>query len=138
MSRHPINSKGLKSLPFHDLGGSAPTIPIVFLPDSPSRLQVKIQPQMSMTPPDAHSEKPLIPALFQIAARADELQSLESLPALKNALAMDRAFRSEIMLDAEKLDAVLKAAAAKKKKSAPRRVSAAHLDKRPAHDHPTA
>ena len=83
-----------------------------------------------MTPPDAPSEKPLIPALFQIAARADELQSLESLPAVKNALDKDRAARSEIMLDAEKLDAVLKAVAAKKKKSSTRRIPSGRFDKR--------
>ncbi len=83
-----------------------------------------------MTSPDPHSEKPLIPALFQIAARADELQSLESLPAVQNALAMDRASRSEMMLDAEKLDAVLKTIAAKKKKPAPRREAARHFEKR--------
>lgn len=70
-----------------------------------------------MNAPDASSEKSLIPALFQIAARADELQSLQSLPAVRNALAMDRASRAEIMMNAEKLDAVLKAAASRKKKS---------------------
>ena len=68
----------------------------------------------------ADSGKPLIPALFQIAARADELQSLQSLPAVRNALAMERASRAEMMMNAEKLDAVLKAVTSKKKKSARR------------------
>jgi hypothetical protein len=129
MSYHPIKSQGLKSLWLHDLGRPAPAIPVLFLSDSPRCFQIKIQPQKFMTPPDAHSEKPLIPALFQIAARAEELQSLESLPAVRNALALDRASRAEIMLDAEKLDAVLKAVAAKKKKSAPRRPSSGRFDK---------
>jgi hypothetical protein len=73
-----------------------------------------------MNAPDAPVEKPLIPALFQIAARADELQSLQSLPAVQNALDRDRAARTEIMLDAEKLDAVLRKTVAKKKKTARR------------------
>jgi len=139
MSCHQIKSKGLKSLLFRDLGRTAPAIPVHFLFDSPRCLQIKIQPQKFMLSPDAPSDKPLIPALFQIAARAEELQSLESLPAVRNALAMDLASRSEIMLDAEKLDAVLKAVAAKKKKTAPRRPSPEHFDKQiSTGDRPTA
>jgi hypothetical protein len=130
MSYHPIKSPGLESLLLHDLGRPAPVVPVLFLSDSPHRLQIKIQPQKFMPASDVHSDKPLIPALFQIAARAEELQSLESLPAVRNALDLDRASRAVIMLDAERLDAVLKAVAARKKKSAQRRASHGHFDKR--------
>lgn len=80
-----------------------------------------------MNTPDANSDKPLIPALFQIAARADELQSLS---AVRSALALDRASRAEVMMDPEKLDAVLKSVAAKKKKNTSRRVPVGRFDQR--------
>lgn len=78
-----------------------------------------------MNNPDVPSDKPLIPALFQIAARADELQSLS---AVRNALALGRASRAEIMLNAEKLDAVLRSVAAKKKKTVARRLSSGRFE----------
>ncbi len=130
MNRHQINSDGCKSLRFGGLKRTVPGIAVQFPSDSPRCLPIKIQPQKLMNNPDVNSEKPLIPALFQIAARADDLQSLQSLLAVRNALALDRASRTEIMLDAEKLDAVLKAVATKKKKPASRRVSSGRFEKR--------
>src|ERR1700722_13372635 len=99
MSHHQIKNEGLKSLLFRDLGRSAPAIPVLLLSESPSYPHIKIQPPKFMSTLDSHSEKPLMPALFQSAARAEDVQSLESLPAVRNALALDRASRAEIMLD---------------------------------------
>jgi hypothetical protein len=60
-------------------------------------------------------EKPLIPALFQIAARADDL---------KSPLARGREALAEAMLDARRLEAILKAVGRKKKAAANESVSA--------------
>ena len=142
MSHYQIKNEGCKSWRFDGSSRMAPAIPVQFLSDLPRSLPIKIQPRKFMNPKDANAEKPLIPALFQIAARADELQSLQSLMAVRNALALDRASRAEVMLDAEKLDAVLKAASAKKKKSAAQRASGGCFEKRtpangtPAHRQP--
>lgn len=63
------------------------------------------------------SKKPLIPALFQMAALADDPKAL---PALKNALGMGALRMDEASLDAERLDAILKAIIKKRKPSARR------------------
>lgn len=57
-------------------------------------------------------QKPLVPALFQIASRAEEV---ESVPALKHAVVHGHGPMSEMMLDPGKLEAVLKAIAKRKK-----------------------
>lgn len=80
MNRYQIKSQGCKSLRFYDLTRALPGISVQFHSDSPCFLPIKIQPQKLMNNPDAQPEKPLIPALFQIAARADELQTLQSVP----------------------------------------------------------
>lgn len=67
-----------------------------------------------MSTPILISEKPLIPGLFQIAAYADDAQSVS---ALKNALASQRMPLNDMMLDPEKLEAILKNIAQKKKAS---------------------
>ncbi len=64
-------------------------------------------------------EKSLIPALFQIAARADEIGSIR---ALRNALAASSTPLHEMMLNAEKVEGILKGFG-KKKKSAARRTT---------------
>jgi hypothetical protein len=64
------------------------------------------------------SEKSLIPALFQIASRADDIQSVR---ALKHALASSRTPLAEMMLDAKRLEGILKALG--KKKKAVRRIA---------------
>ncbi len=51
-------------------------------------------------------EKPLLPALFQIASRADDLT---------RPLAKGREALAEAMLDARRLEAILKAVGSKKK-----------------------
>jgi hypothetical protein len=58
------------------------------------------------------SEKSLIPALFQIASRADEIQSIR---ALKQALASSRTPLAEMMLDAKRVEGILKAIGKKRK-----------------------
>ena len=72
-----------------------------------------------MKNPASTSDKSIMPALFQIAARAGDP---ESVPALKAALEMGKVPLTEIMLNAEKLEAVLKGIA-KRKKPAARRAS---------------
>lgn len=58
------------------------------------------------------SEKPLIPALFQIAACADNIRSIS---ALKNALSMNRIPIADMMLDPDKIEAMLKSISRRKK-----------------------
>jgi len=58
------------------------------------------------------TQKSLIPALFQIASRADEIQSVR---ALKQALASSRTPLAEMMLDAKRLEGILKALGKRKK-----------------------
>ena len=65
-------------------------------------------------------EKTLIPALFQIAARADDIGSIR---ALRNALAGSSTPLHEMMLNAEKVEGILKSFG-KKKKSTARRSAA--------------
>jgi hypothetical protein len=58
------------------------------------------------------TEKSLIPALFQIAARADDIQSIR---ALKQALASSRTPLAEMMMDAKRLEGILKSLGKKRK-----------------------
>jgi hypothetical protein len=112
MSRQQIKSELVK---FRKRGGFYSTtrrIPIQFAVDPPVHYQVKVRPYYFMTPLAFASKKPLIPALFQMAALADDPKAL---PALKSALGTGQLPLHEAMLDAEKLDAVLKAIARKRK-----------------------
>ena len=107
---------------FQKRGGlcsTAKRIPIQFAVDPPVHYPIKVRPYYLMTTLAFASKKPLIPALFQMAALADDPKAL---PALKSALGTGRLPLHEAMLDAEKLDAVLKAIA-RKRKPAPRRPS---------------
>jgi len=72
------------------------------------------------------SDKPLSPALFQIAARADDPEMLR---AYKKSLASGHALHAEKMLNPEKLTAILNALVRRKKPSS-RRPAASRLDKR--------
>lgn len=101
---------------------SAPGIPIQFAPDFSPVLQVKIQPIHSMNP--TSTQKSLIPALFQIASRADDAESVR---ALRETLAAKKTPLAETMLDAKRLEGILKALGKKKKM---RRVSTTRFDKR--------
>ena len=116
MSEQQVKNGGIK---FHGSGALSPTavsIPIQFNVDLPLSYQIKIQSQNSMT--HLTSEKPLIPALFQIAALADDPHAM---PRLKGMLTAARMPLADTMLDVDKLEEVLKAIA-RKKKSAARRI----------------
>jgi hypothetical protein len=93
------------------------TVPVEFGTDLPFTFQIKVKPNPAMNTPTIISEKPLIPGLFQIAACADDARSVS---ALKNALALNRMPLSEMMIDPEKLEAILKKIAQKKKASSQR------------------
>lgn len=54
----------------------------------------------------------MIPALFQIASRADDI---ESVGALRRALAASRTPLAEMMLDAKRLEGILKSLGKRKK-----------------------
>jgi len=97
---------------------SAMEIPVQFAADLALHSQLQIQPLQPMNP--TAPEKSLIPALFQIAARADEIGSIR---ALRNALAANRTPLHEMMLNAEKVEGILKGFG-KKKKSTARRTPA--------------
>lgn len=88
-------------------------IPVQFEANPPLHFLVKIQTSPPMNHPSLSPEKPLIPALFQIAAHADVVRSFAALK--KKAQAQERARLSEKMVDPEKLEAALKAIAKKKK-----------------------
>ena len=124
MNERQIENDCIKPLELWDLDES-PTlteIPIQFVIDLPRFIAIKIQPQDSMNHPlqtILTPQKPLIPALFRIAARAEEVGSV---PALKKTVVQGHGPLSEMMLDPEKLEAVLEAIA-KRKKPAVRRVS---------------
>jgi hypothetical protein len=94
-------------------GPVAKEIPIQFTEGSPCCFPIKIQPPniMSQLSNNA-SEKPLIPALFQIAACADNIRSIS---ALKNALSMNRIPIADMMLDPDKIEAMLKSISRRKK-----------------------
>lgn len=84
-------------------------IPVQFGIDLPSCVEIKSQKYMNTT---QVSEKPLIPALFQIAACANDSKSLL---ALKDVLALSRIPLGDVMMDPERLEAIVKGIARKKK-----------------------
>jgi hypothetical protein len=87
-------------------------IPIDFSAELPLRVPIKIQPQYSMSQPSVISEKTLLPALFQIAARFDNAK----MPAaVRSILTLQSDSLPEKMLNHEKLDGILKAIAKRKK-----------------------
>jgi len=103
------------------------TVPIEFGTELPFNFQIKAQPNTPMNATNVLTEKPLIPGLFQIAAYADDARSVS---ALKNAVASNRLPLNEIALDAERLEAILKNLAEKKKAWA-RRASMRRFEKSP-------
>lgn len=116
MSEQQVKNGGIK---FHEAGALSPAaacVPIQFNVDAPLSYPIKIQSQNSMT--YLTSEKPLIPALFQIAAFADDPHAM---PSLRGMLTTGRMPLADTMMDADKLEEVLKAIA-RKKKSAARRI----------------
>jgi hypothetical protein len=88
-------------------------IPIELTSDFSYSVTTTIEPSDFMNNPAL--EKPLLPALFQIAARADDLT---------RPLARGREAFAEAMLDARRLEAILKAVGSKKKTAARESLSA--------------
>lgn len=101
-------------------------IPVEFWTDLPLSLPIKIQPHIAMNQMPIISEKPLIPALFQIAAHADEIKSLS---VRQNSFVLNRIPIAEnMMLNPEKLAEILDGLA-QKKKATGRRFSANRFGK---------
>lgn len=123
MSQHRIKNDGPKSLkPGRFIRSLVTEIPIDFTIDLPLCFPIKIQPEDFMNHAIISAQRPLIPALFQIAGRADDLKAL---PSFKSALALGHTPLSEMMLDPEKLEEILRTVAQKKKGA--RRVSEKRL-----------
>lgn len=95
-------------------------IPVQFSVDLPLHYEIKIRPNYFIAALAVASKKPLIPALFQMAALASDPKAM---PALKSVLETGRAPLDDAMLDPERIDAVVRAIA-RKKKPAGRRATA--------------
>jgi hypothetical protein len=108
--QHPKNN-GYKPLGFADLARAALGISVRYTANS--SLPIKIEPEQPMNNPFqiALSKRPLVPSLFQVAARADDVQSE---PALKGSPSGHMSL-AERMLNPQKLEAVLNAIGKKKK-----------------------
>lgn len=126
MSQQQINDDYDKPSLFGGLGSEAMGIPIQFSADLPLYLPIKIKPHIPMSNPIVPPTKPVTPTLFQIAARADDP---ESLVVYKNSLAAGQGRFDEKMLDAGKLEAILNATS-RRKKATSRRAPALRLEKR--------
>ena len=101
--------------------GVVTNIPIDFAADSPLFLPIKILPHQYMKNPLLTSEKPFIPALFGTVASLDDSGT-------ETATARNRTPLGETMLDARRLEEVLKAAL--RKKAAGRKASVNRFEKR--------
>lgn len=126
MNEQQINDNGAEASFLGGLGSGAIRIPIEFSADLALSFPINLKPQIPMSNPIVPPAKPLKPTLFQIAARADEP---ESLSAFKNSLAARQSRLGEKMLDAGKLEAVLDAVT-RRKKQAPRRMTQLRIEKR--------
>jgi hypothetical protein len=115
MSQHNIKNEAYTQ----ELGNSAMGIPIEFAMDLPLCLPIKIQPFHSMSQSNIPSQKNLIPALFQIAARAEDVQWA---PSLRSTVAAGHTSLAEAMLDPQRLEGILNAVS-RRKKPASRRAS---------------
>src|SRR5580658_2073669 len=125
MSLDYINNDSVESETLADLA-AANGIPVQFFTELAIHLPIKIQPHYPMSNPTVPPAQTIVPTLFQIAARADDP---ESLVAFKKTLASGHAPHAERMLDREKLEAILHAVA-RKKKAAPRRTTGVRVEKR--------
>jgi hypothetical protein len=85
------------------------SIPIQFGPDLPLKFPVKIRSNNSISDSVVPPQKPLVPPLFQIVPHAVKL-------GFKDTLQFGHAPHTEKMLDAERLEAVLRAFVQKKNK----------------------
>jgi hypothetical protein len=109
MNEHQINNDGKEASKFTPARRG---LTVEFAAELPLSVPVKIQSQYSMNRPSGISEKSIIPALFQIAARADDTKLAS---ALRNVLTLKESPLSEKILDREKLEGILKAIAKRKK-----------------------
>jgi hypothetical protein len=125
MNEQEIENDRLKSSGLKPMSANAIKIPIEFSGDLPPEHPIKIQSNPPMAHSSVASEKPLVTALFQFAAHAEDLYSM---PAFGHAPTTGGNVIAERMLDAEKLEAILKALAGKKKPMA-RRIFARPLEK---------
>lgn len=95
-------------------------IHVEFGDELPISFPIKIQPYKSMKNPLSAPEKPVVPTLFDISPRPGEL-------ALKRAPGVSQMTIGEMMLNAKKVEAILKAIVQRKK--TPRRVSTSRIEK---------
>ena len=123
MSRQKNKNDSVKCQERGEFYPATRRIPVQFAADVPVHYPVKVRPQYFMSMFTVTTNKPLIPALFQMAALADDPKVL---PALRNALGTGLLLQDEAVLDAGRLDAILKAIA-KKRKPAARRFSAGRI-----------
>jgi hypothetical protein len=96
------------------------TIPVDFWTDFPLVLPIKTKTKNSMKNPVPAQEKPLFPMLFQNNSYAGQRT-------LKRAAGNGQVELGEMMLDAKRLEAVLKGVVRRKKASV-RRISAGRLN----------
>ena len=89
-------------------------IPIEFIHDSPLHFRIKIQTRNPASALALIPEKSLIPALFQIAACSYDSKAAS---ALKNVLGLNSTVLAEMMIDREKLEAILKREGSEEKSS---------------------
>jgi hypothetical protein len=109
MNEHQIKNGRIEASRFTYTGRG---LPIEFTAEAPLCVPIKIQSFYSMNEPSRISEKSILPALFQIAARFD---GAKMPPAVRNALTLSCDSLPEKMLDREKLEGILKAIAKRKK-----------------------
>lgn len=102
--------------------GIVTVIPIEFGADLPFFLPIKIQPHPSMKNSMLTSDQPLVPALFDKAARQEKSEP-------ETAAIGSRISPGELMLDARRLEEVLNAAV-RRKKATGRKVSTSRFERR--------
>lgn len=124
MSARQIEGDYQESKGWGNQGMAMNDIPAQSSADLSPRLRDNPKSPYSMNPTEV-PEKSLIPALFQIAARADDIESVR---ALKRALASSRTPLAEMMLDAKRVEGILKSLG--KKKKAVRRIASVRLEKK--------
>lgn len=112
MSQQRPKNNSNKSLGLSDLARAALGIPARYnSADSSLAIKIETEPPMNNPFQITLSKRPLMPSLFQVAARADGMQSE---PPLKNTPPSHTRL-AELMLNPRKLEAVLSTITKKKK-----------------------
>jgi hypothetical protein len=109
MNEHQIKNNGTTASRFTSTGRG---IPVQFIAEPSRCVPIKIQSPYAAGKSSGISEKSIMPALFQLAARVDDSRLA---PAFRNVLTLNREIHPEKMLDREKLEGILKAIAKRKK-----------------------